>query len=141
MIFEDADINSLNGELPDMNTRTTTIGIRLPEHFETPDGDVLWYRGFLKIDEPGLYWFRTSSNNRACLGINQQLILDQFVSGKGTQGSVQLEAGFHELDMRFLLNENSADPSLEWVPPGLERWRWNEIPEIHFQQMQEISEN
>ena len=89
---------------------------------------LLWVRGFLKIDKAGLYWFRTAPGNRACLGINRQLVLDQFRPGAGTQASIELEAGLHAIDVRFLLNGGSASPVLQWVTPGFLRWRWRAVP-------------
>jgi hypothetical protein len=74
--------------------------------------------------------------SRGFIGSGPKLILDQFISGNGTQGSVELEAGVHELDMRILVHSQSGAPTLEWVPPGLERWRWSEIPERQFRRMQ-----
>jgi hypothetical protein len=99
---------------------------------ESDETHVFWYRAFLQIEEPGLYWFRAAPVNQVCMGIDQQLILDQLIPGAGTQGSIELEAGVHALDVRFLMTRNSADPTLQWVTPGLTRWRWTEIPLSRF---------
>lgn len=96
------------------------------------DTYVFWYRAYLQIDEPGLYWFRAAPGNQVCMGVDQQLVLDQLLPGAGTQGSLELEVGAHTMDLRFLMTQGSLDPTLQWVRPGATRWRWSEIPASRF---------
>ncbi len=98
---------------------------------------VLGFRTYLLAENAGLYWFRTAPANRACMGIDQTLVLDQLMPGPGTQGSIELEAGLHAMDLRFLVKgEPAADqppaPSLQWVTPGQIRWHWMDIPARQF---------
>jgi hypothetical protein len=79
----------------------------------------------LRIETGGLYWFRTDPKNSACVFIDGQLVIDQRHGGRGTQGAVELAAGAHALEMQFW--GDTSEPLLQWVPPGLERWRWSDV--------------
>lgn len=90
------------------------------------------YRGFLDVERAGLYWFRTAPGNRACLGISGMLVIDQFKADDPVQGSLELESGLHEVDFWFDVAEGSVSPALQWVVPGSEKWRWENIPSGRF---------
>ena len=104
----------------------------LPPESPPPQSGLYRFRGFLDIERAGLYWFRTAPGNRACLGISGLLAIDQFKSGDPVQGSLELESGLHEVDFWFDMTEGSSPPALQWVVPGTEKWRWENIPPGRF---------
>jgi hypothetical protein len=125
-------INELFGPDGARFVTQTTNAIGTESAIPGSDTSVLWYRAYIEIEQAGLYWFRAAPDNRVCMGLNGQLILDQFVAGAGTQGSVELEAGLHEMDLRYLVTGQQTGPSLQWVTAGQLRWRWTEVPVGQF---------
>lgn len=122
-------LNSAEAALPQSSV-SRSIGEEITTTLADPA--VHWYRTYLEIEQAGLYWFRAAPDNRVCMGLNGQLVLDQFVAGAGTQGSVELEAGLHEMDLRYLVSDQQTELSLQWVMPGQLRWRWAEVPADQF---------
>jgi len=126
--FQEVSINSLLESVQAVNQGIVTDQLSFTPGALSASGSLLWFRGFLEIEKAGLYWFRTAPGNRACLGINGEVVLDQLRQGAGTQTSIKLEAGPHTIDVRFLLNQGAVAPALQWVTPGLLRWRWRDVP-------------
>lgn len=96
------------------------------------------FRGFLHIERPGVYWFRTGRGNRACLGISGALAIDQFRAQDLVQGSLELEAGLHEVDFWFDVAGGSGAPALQWVLPGSQKWHWENVPAERFRQPEPV---
>ncbi|NNL95843.1 MAG: sulfatase-like hydrolase/transferase, partial [Xanthomonadales bacterium] len=86
-----------------------------------------WYLAFLDVEETGTYWFRSAQGSRLCMSINGHLVLDQ-LGEMAMQAPVELEQGRHLLDIRFAPGTSSAGMGLQWVEPGLSKWRWRPVP-------------
>ncbi len=130
--FNGISIDGLLGSEPAVEEGSVAGQLSFAPGAYSGSADLVWFRGFLEIEKAGVYWFRTAPGNRACLGIDRQLVLDQFTSGAVMQASIELEAGPHAIDARFLLSGGSAPPALQWVTPGLRRWRWQDVPASHL---------
>ncbi len=141
-VVQTGDLDNFAGLMPGADETYSSNAIARPLVMPFEGDQVLWFRTYLELEQGGLYWFRMAPGNLACLGINQQLVVDQISPGIGTQGSIELEAGLHALDIRFLVKAGSgsgpaervqaAGLSLQWVPPGLTRWRWSDVPRQQF---------
>lgn len=92
-----ADIEKMErkgeGVLPNFSIE----GARQPDHF----GFV--YRTYLKIDRRGVYRFYTYSDDGTQLLIDGQVVVDNDGghSARRREGKVALEAGFHEVELRY----------------------------------------
>lgn len=89
-------------------------------------------RGFLEVAERGTYWFRSVPGVSLCFGIAGRLVIDQKAGQALMQAPVALEPGLHPLELRYFPGQSSGPPALEWVTPGLLRWRWRAVPDEVF---------
>ena len=75
----------------------------------------------------GTYWFRSLEGNRLCMSLDGQLVLDQLGS-TAMQAPVELESGRYLLDLRFAPGMAQTGKGLQWIEPGLSKWRWRLVP-------------
>lgn len=96
---------------------------------EPPGGEqqTEWYLAYLDIEESGTYWFRAAEGSRLCMSLDGRLVLDQLGSTP-MQAPVELEQGRYLLDLRFAPGVASTGRGLQWIEPGLTRWRWRAVP-------------
>jgi hypothetical protein len=99
-----------------------------PEENLTGGSPVLQFQVDLQLEDTGLYWFRAVQGRQVCIWIDNQLVASQSLEGPSTQGSIELEAGLHALNLQYSSQGGADRPGLEWVRPGQERWRWAEVP-------------
>ncbi len=86
----------------------------LPQKFS-----VKW-TGKIKIDKPGVYIFKTYSNDFSDLHINGKKILEnQGLKGGGwAVGKIDLTAGYHNIQVRYYESINFSKVELWWQKPG-----------------------
>lgn len=86
----------------------------LPEPFS-----ILW-QGKIAIPESGLYVFGTRSDDGSFLFINGQLVVDNggVHGAQDRQGSIYLEQGFHDIEVRYNQYVGGREMQLYWQPPG-----------------------
>jgi len=102
------------------------------------------YRGYLKIDNPGIYSFFVNGDDAAFLFINGYLVYSRTGSNKPIRGKVpiysvgadiQLEEGIHPFELHHIVG-NTADASglctLSWLTPGSKQWQF--VPREAFNQ-------
>ncbi len=86
----------------------------LPEPFS-----ILW-RGKIAIPESGIYTFGTRSDDGSYVYVDGQLVVDNGGShgAEDRSGVIQLEQGFHEIEVRYSELGGSREMQLWWQPPG-----------------------
>ncbi len=86
-------------------------------------------RGRLHCPTGGRYWFRLESDDGAGLAIDRAVVIDADYprAFAPEDGVVALEAGEHDLELRFFQNGGRAGLRLSWKRPGDRDW--NPIPE------------
>ncbi len=74
------------------------------------------YRGFIKIPQDEVYSFFTSSDDGSKLWINNQLVVDNdgLHGMKEKSGVVPLQAGYHEILVRYFNGAGGNDLKVEW---------------------------
>ena len=74
----------------------------------------------LFVATPGLYAFRLTSSDGSILGIGEMTVAanDGIHGATQQQGSVELTAGLHPLNLRFFKNTGTPVLKLEWRVPG-----------------------
>ena len=92
------------------------------------------YRGFLKIDKPGLYRFFVNGDDASFLFINGYRVTSRTGSNhllfRGVQiysvgGDIELEAGVHPFEIHQVVGNSlhgSGQCTLMWMTPGATRW-------------------
>lgn len=76
--------------------------------------------GYLDVDQSGTYAFGTRSSNASWLYIDDQLVVDNGGqhSTRYLQGVVDLEAGRHRIELRYVHTEAWRVMEAYWTPPG-----------------------
>ena len=74
--------------------------------------------GEIEIPESGQYDFALRVNGQAQLFIDDQLIVDASEPTEYLEGSINLDAGRHQLRLEFLDNVGGSRLHLYWTPPG-----------------------
>jgi fibro-slime domain-containing protein len=80
------------------------------------------WTGALKVEKPGRYTLGTRSDDGSRLFINNKLVVDNgglHATTKRT-GTVDLDAGTHDLRLEFFQAGGGASCELLWIPPGAE---------------------
>ena len=80
---------------------------------------ILW-RGKIAIPESGIYTFGTRSDDGSYVYIDGQLVVDNGGShgAEDRSGVIQLEQGFHDIEVRYSELGGSREMQLWWQPPG-----------------------
>lgn len=121
--------------IPDSDIRSLRVPARAPdlvpelglEEQGEADPQLEWYLAYLDVEESGTYWFRSLAGNRLCMSLDGQLVLDQLGS-TSMQAPVELESGRYLLDLRFAPGMAQTGKGLQWIEPGLSKWRWRPVP-------------
>lgn len=74
------------------------------------------FRGFVKVPETGIYTFSTASDDGSALYLNNEKIVDNdgFHGLKKVSSVVALEAGFHEIMVRYFEGTGSDELKVTW---------------------------
>ena len=118
-------------ELPEQN-RFETKKVVISGKDVASAGKVALFRGFINIEENGVYRFRVGGGLRACMSLDMNLVLDQRANTAAHEVSVELTRGLHHLDLRFSELSTRSKPVLEWVTPAERQWWWKEVPASVF---------
>lgn len=102
------------------------------------------YRGYLKVDQPGIYSFFINGDDASFLFINGYLVYSRPGSNAPLRGKVplysvgadiQLDVGIHPFEIHHIVG-NTPDASglctLSWLTPGSKQWAF--IPRTSFVQ-------
>ena len=83
---------------------------------------ILW-RGKIAIPSSGLYTFGTRSDDGSFVFIDKQLVVDNGGShgAEDRSGQIQLDEGFHDIEVLYSELGGSREMQLYWQPPGLGR--------------------
>jgi len=81
------------------------------------------YTGLIKIDTAGTYTFFTSSDDGSNLFINGTKVVDNDGrhAWRERSGTRTLDAGYHEIDLRFFEDGGGAGVQLQWQGPGISK--------------------
>ena len=82
--------------------------------------NVVW-TGAIEIAAEGAYNFGLETNSQAQLFIGGQLVVDSSGPGEYQEGSLELEAGRHDLLLAFMDEAWGSRLRLFWTPPNQER--------------------
>ncbi len=80
---------------------------------------ILW-RGKIAIPESGVYTFGTRSDDGSYVYINGELVVDNGGShgAEDRSGTIQLDQGFHDIEVRYSELGGSREMQLWWQPPN-----------------------
>jgi hypothetical protein len=78
------------------------------------------WSGAIRIAQPGLYRFSVGDVGAFALWIDDVLLAESPVSGFAN-GEVELDAGWHDIVVRFVDRANFASVTAYWQPPGRPR--------------------
>jgi PKD repeat protein len=125
--YEDDPIDDL-GDLQSsavQRTGTTDQFDLDPDHREENFG--FEYTGYIEVPETGNYTFYTTSDDGSELSIGDELVVDNggLHAGQTRSGEIALEAGRHEITVRFFEHKNDHTLIAEYEGPGVPR---QEIP-------------
>ncbi len=147
------DLDNWLSVLPGLMESKTILGSALvgqvaqnvnPFRRDVPRNFAASYRGYLKIDNPGIYGFFLNGDDAAFLFINGYKVYARTGSNQpiGNRiklysiGSyIQLEAGLHPFEIHHVVgNSPTASGKLVfyWLTPGAQRWTW--VPPRAFSQ-------
>jgi len=76
--------------------------------------------GLIRIDQPGTYTFRLTSDDGSQLKIDDEEVIDNdgLVTGKPKDGEIKLDKGDHVLSIRMFQAIQDSGLKLEWKTPG-----------------------
>jgi 4-amino-4-deoxy-L-arabinose transferase-like glycosyltransferase len=77
--------------------------------------------GQLDVPETGNYILTTESLSASWLYLDGELVVENTVSNREASCTLQLDAGCHDLKLRFLDSDNRSHIYLYWTPPGSSR--------------------
>ena len=78
------------------------------------------WSGAIRIEQPGLYRFAVGDVGTFALWIDDVLLAESVGRGMAF-GEIDLETGWHDIQIRFLDNSNFAAVTAYWQPPGRPR--------------------
>ena len=100
------------------------------------------YRGFLKVDQPGVYSFFVNGDDATFLFINGYKVYSRTGTNTPLRGGVklygigadiQLEEGVHPFEVHHVIGNTSRATGLctfMWLTPGSKQWQW--VPSTAF---------
>jgi len=85
------------------------------------------FTGLIRIEQPGVWWFRTNSDDGSRLWIGEDLVVnnDGLHAMQTRDGSIALEAGFHPFEIQFFERAGNHGLIASWRPPN---GAWHVIP-------------
>ena len=78
------------------------------------------WRGSIRAESPGKYFFETRSNGSCKLVVDGRTVLETPSAGSHT-GSIELGRGLHPIELSYQWREGRARLELFWTPPSGER--------------------
>jgi len=80
---------------------------------------ILW-KGKVAAPVAGVYTFGTRSDDGSYVFIDEKMVVDNGGrhGSEYKEGSIQLDKGFHNLEVRYFQDGGSRDMQLWWAPPG-----------------------
>lgn len=89
------------------------------------DEFALLAQALFRAPKAGLYFFRVSSDDGACLFVNNRLVVSVPVPriAMPVEGWAQLEPGTYPLELRYFQKSGGATLKLEWSTPEDREWR------------------
>lgn len=109
------------GQTPNVDVLRETINWMTPDDFGGYSHNYLVQTvAFLDVDEAGEYGFRLASDDGSRLSINGEVVVDHdgLHGSEVMDGTVELSAGRHELEVDFFQAGGGATLALLWQPPG-----------------------
>lgn len=87
-------------------------------HLQIPSFSV-WWQGIFNAPESGTYTFETLSDDGSYVYIDGQLVVDNsgVHSSRRASNSVNLEAGPHDIDIKYFQDGGGATLEVLWQPP------------------------
>jgi len=73
------------------------------------------WEGRICVQEAGVYWFRMFANDYAALYINNQSVA---AYPSTPSGSIELQAGQHDILVKYSNTKHYSEMRLLWTPPG-----------------------
>jgi len=79
------------------------------------------FRGFIKVPEASIYTFSTASDDGSSLTIDQELVVDNdgLHGTKKVSGNIALQAGYHEIVVRYFNQTGGEDLKVTWASESL----------------------
>ena len=83
----------------------------------------IYWIGWIHIERPGEYVFTTRSDDGSSLSINKRQLIDNggFHGTRERSESIELEAGFHQIEIRYFQGKAKDECEIFWQPPGQDR--------------------
>lgn len=83
----------------------------------------IYWKGWIRIDQPGNYLFATRSDDGSNVYINGKLLIDNggFHAVREIAEPIDLKAGFHQIEIGYFQGEARDAMAVYWQPPGQER--------------------
>ncbi|GMA33332.1 hypothetical protein GCM10025875_33240 [Litorihabitans aurantiacus] len=108
------------GTTPNVDKLVPQIDLTTNDDFGLGDNFLTHARANLTVAEGGAYEFRITSDDGSRLTIGDEVVLDNDGPQDTTsvEGTVQLEAGVHDLFVEHFDGTNNQRLLLEWRPPG-----------------------
>lgn len=88
--------------------------------------------GTINIKQSGTYWFRVESDDGAGLAIDKRIVVDanRIKHYSPEDGRIALNAGDHQIELRYFQAAHKAGMRLLWRKPGDKEWLI--VPEAAF---------
>ena len=109
----------VEGQAPNINRPLHAIDLRDTD-FGFSDFFYVEIDGYLRVDRPGRYTFHLSSDDGSLLMIDGETVIDHdgLHALETASANVNLDAGVHDIEIRYFENVADAALRLEWTPPG-----------------------
>ncbi|MEM9167894.1 MAG: cadherin domain-containing protein, partial [Planctomycetota bacterium] len=77
------------------------------------------YTGYIEVDQAGEWTFETNSDDGSMLLINGETVVgnDGLHAMRTESGTIELEPGYHEIEVRYFENTGGAGIQVSWEPP------------------------
>lgn len=88
--------------------------------------------GNFKAEKAGEYTFHLKSDDGSQLIINEELVVDHdgVHDAKTKKATVMLEAGVHDIEVKYFENEGDASIDLDWEGPGFKKTQMKFVDEV-----------
>ena len=110
----------VEGQSPNVNQPLHVIDLK-DKDFGFDDFFYVEIDGYLRVDRPGRYGFHLSSDDGSLLMIDGKTVIDNngLHPFEAVSANIELDAGQHEIEIRYFDNTGDAALRLEWTPPGV----------------------
>lgn len=109
---------------PNVSRKIDQVGFLAEEDFGIAGKFYVNISGWIKIETPGLYHFRLGSDDGSRLKIRNEQVVDHdgVHTATSKDGSMELGAGSHEIQIEYFNNDADAFLQLEWKRQGDANW-------------------